>query len=58
MSTIIKTNFGQIGFKETIIGARSECLGRGKHASKCNIKMEKDEDLQEMIQFTHSTYAR
>jgi hypothetical protein len=37
MSTITKTNFGQISFKETIVGARSQCLGRGKHASKCNI---------------------
>jgi hypothetical protein len=37
MSTITKTNFGQISFITTIEGVRFKYLGHGKCASKCNI---------------------
>jgi hypothetical protein len=36
MSTIIKTNFGQINFKTIVVGI-VQWLGRGKRASRCNI---------------------
>ncbi len=58
MSTIPKTNLGQINFRTTIVGVGSECLRRGKCASICTSRMEKDEDLQEMIPSTHCVYAR
>jgi hypothetical protein len=37
MSTITKTNFGQISFKVIVAGVGSQCMGCGKHASRCNI---------------------
>jgi hypothetical protein len=40
MSTTPKTNFGQINFKAIVANVGSQCLGRGKHASKCNITNE------------------
>jgi hypothetical protein len=46
MSTIPKTSFGQISFRTTVAGVGPECLGRGKCASICTSRMEKDEDLQ------------
>jgi hypothetical protein len=37
MSTITKTNFGQIKFKAIVANVGFQCLGHGKCASKCNI---------------------
>jgi len=37
MSTIPKTNFGQISFKVIVAGVGFNYLGRGKCGSKCNI---------------------
>jgi len=37
MSTIPKTNVGQINFRGTVASVESRCLGHGKRASKCNI---------------------
>jgi len=37
MSTIPKTSFGQISFKAIATSVESQCLGRGKYASRCNI---------------------
>jgi hypothetical protein len=37
MSTIPKTNFGQINFKTIVKGVGPQCLGRGQCASICNI---------------------
>jgi hypothetical protein len=37
MSTIPKTIFGQINFRTTVAGVGFQYLGRGKHASICNI---------------------
>jgi len=42
--TLVKISFNTIF---AIVG--SQCLGCGKHASKCNIWMGKNEDLQKMI---------
>jgi hypothetical protein len=37
MFTITKINFGQISFKAIVAGVESQCMGCGKHASRCNI---------------------
>jgi len=37
MSTIPKTNIGQISFKVIVADVGSQCMGCGKRASKCNI---------------------
>jgi len=37
MSTITKTNFGQVNLIATIKGVGSKCLGHGKRALKCCI---------------------
>jgi len=37
MSTIPKTSISQISLRAIVAGVGSQCLGRGKHASKCNI---------------------
>jgi hypothetical protein len=41
MSTIPKTNFGQISFRATIASVGFACLGSGKCVSRCNIMDEK-----------------
>jgi hypothetical protein len=57
MSTINKTNFGQINLSAIIASVGSEWLGHGKRASRCNNMDGERWDLQEMIQSTHFTYA-
>jgi hypothetical protein len=37
MSTIIKTNFGQINFKTIVASVGFLCMGHGKCALNCNI---------------------
>jgi hypothetical protein len=37
ISTITKTNFGQVNFTTTIENVVFKCLGCGKHASRCSI---------------------
>ncbi len=37
MSTIPKTSFGQISFRAIVGSVGSQCMGHGKHASRCNI---------------------
>jgi hypothetical protein len=57
MSTITKTNFGQISFRAIVTSVGFEWLGHGKHASRCDITDGEDEDLWEMIWSTRSAYA-
>jgi hypothetical protein len=58
MSTITKTNFGQISFITTIEGVRFKYLGHGKCASKCNITDEEGLRFSKVDMITCSTYAQ
>jgi hypothetical protein len=49
MSTITKTNFGQINFKETIANVRFNAWGVGSMPQNATSQMERDENLLQMI---------
>jgi hypothetical protein len=49
MSTIPKTSFGQISFKQLLQVLGLTTWGMGSVARDVTSRMEKDEDLQEMI---------
>jgi hypothetical protein len=57
MSTITKTNFGQVIFITIIISVGSKCLGCGNMPRDVTSQMEKDKYLQEMIRSTYFAYA-
>jgi hypothetical protein len=57
MSTITQTNFGQISFKTNVAGVGFNVRGMGNVPRNATSRMEKDENLQEMIRSTRFTYA-
>jgi hypothetical protein len=58
MSTITKTNFGQINFKSIVASVGFYAWGVGNVPQNVTSRMENDENLQEMIRSTCSTYAQ
>ncbi len=58
MSTIPKTSCGQNNQKTTIVSVGFNAWGVGSMPRVALSQMEKDEDLQEMIQSTYFVYAR
>ncbi len=58
MFTIPKTSFGQINLRAIVAGVGSQCLGCENLLQDAASRMEKDEDLKEMIWSTCCVYAR
>jgi hypothetical protein len=58
MSTIPKTNFGQISSKQMLQVLGLNAWGMGSVPRNATSWMKKDENLQEMIRSTHCVYAQ
>jgi hypothetical protein len=57
MSGIPKTSFGETSFRATVASVGFNFWGVGSVLQDATSRMEKDEDLQTMIQSTRYVYA-